>query len=199
VKAVVKKVDDEANEDPNKDSGGTPKEALEEAAVAPAPQPEVTAMPERPEQQLDNLTQQYNEIRATQFASSQRTLAMTRVIREMIRLAPQLHSFDWQSGLKSGDSGVRLAAYAFLYVRPTLEAVEALVRATTQVEDKPFGQYWALQALNQAKDKLDCDTARRIEPILSNFLASLGSRTDRYNLLKPLLGEIRDIIKRLCD
>jgi hypothetical protein len=178
------------------DSGGTMQKASD---AAPAHPPVAFVPGQDPKQRLEALIKKYNDIRDTQPAGSARTLDMTAVIREMIELAPQNQDFDWRTSLKSSDRGVRLAAYALLHEYPRLEAVDALVRTIIHVEDKPFGQYWALLALERATDKLDCETARRIKPILeSSFLNSLPPGTDRYRVLQRLLVELKDLIPRLC-
>jgi hypothetical protein len=152
-----------------------------------------------PKQILEALIKKYNDIRDTQPAGDARSRNMTAVIREMIKLAPQNQDFDWRTSLKSSDRGARLAAYALLYVYPRLEAVDALVDTIIHGEDKPFGQYWALLALEKATDKLDCETARGIKPKLeSSFLSSLPPGTDRHGVLQRLLDELKDRIPRLC-
>jgi hypothetical protein len=178
------------------DSRGT----LQEASNAAPAHPPVNFVPgQDPKQRLEALIKKYNDIRDTQPAGSARTLAMTAVIQEMIKLAPQNQDFDWWTSLNSSNRGARLAAYALLYARPKLEAVDALVHTIIHVEDKPFGQYWALLALEKATDKLDCETARRIKPILeSSFLSSLPPGTDRYGVLQRLLHEVEVLIPRLC-
>jgi len=177
-----------------------PEGTMQKASDAAPAHPSVAFVPgQDPKQRLEALIKKYNDIRDTQPAGNARTLDMTAVIREMIELAPQNQDFDWRTSLKSSDRGVRLAAYALLHEYPRLEAVDAPVRTIIHVEDKPFGQYWALLALQRATDKLDCETARRIKPILeSSFLSSLPPGTDRYRLLQRLLVELKDLIPRLC-
>jgi hypothetical protein len=178
------------------DLGGTMKEA---SNAAPAHPPVAFVPGQDPKQRYEALIKNYNDIRDTQPVGSARTLAMTAVIQEMIKLAPQNQDFDWRTSLNSSDRGVRLAAYALLYACPRLDAVDALVDTIIHVEDKPFGQYWALLALEKATDKLDCETARRIKPILkSSFLSSLSPGTDRYGVLQRLLDEFEVKISRLC-
>ena len=182
------------NED--EDSRGT----MQKASNAVPAHPPVAIVPgQDPKQLLEALIKKYNHIRDTQPAGSARALDMTAVIQEMIKLAPQNQDFDWRTSLKSSDRGVRLAAYALLHEYPRLEAVDALVHTIIYVEDKPFGQYWALLALEKATDKLDCETARRIKPILeSSFLSSLPPGTDRYRVLQRLLHELEVLIPQLC-
>lgn len=177
------------------DPGGTLQKASEAASTHPAA---VVAPGQDPKRRLDTLIKKYNNIRDEQPAGATRTAAMTSVISDMIDLAPQLQDFDWSTSLKSSDRGLRLAAYAFLYACPRLEAVDSLIHTMIYREDKPFGQYWALLALERATDQLDCDTARRVKPILESFLSSLRQGTDRYNALQRLLSKVADVIRQLC-
>lgn len=174
--------------------------ALQEARKAAPAHPTVVVMPgQDPKRRLEDLIKEYNHIREEQPAGNPRTVAMTAVVQEMIDLAPQLQDFDWATSLKSTDRGVRLAAYAFLYAFPRREAVDSLVHTAVYVEDKPFAQYWALLALERATDQLDCDTARRVKPILESFLRSLRPGTDRYRVLRRLLPNVEEVIRQLCS
>jgi len=179
------------------DTGGILQRAASDAAAPARPAGAITPS-QHPQLQLEALIREYDNIRATESAGSARTLAMTKVIQQMIDLAPQLQDFDWATSLKSSDRGVRLAAYAFLYAYPRREAVDPLVHTTIYVEDKPFGQFWALLALERATDQLDCDGARGVEPVLKSFQSSLRPGTDRYEVLQRLLVKVGQVIKQLC-
>lgn len=188
--AQITKVEDSVDNEVEDQGGALQTAASKGASVRPA----VPVMPsQHPQRQLDALIQEYDHIRATQSAGSVRTLAMTRVIEQMIELAPQLQDFDWTAGLNSSDRGVRLAAYAFLYACPKRDAVSPLVSTAVYAEDKPFGQYWALLALEKAMDQLDCDSTRKIQPILEQFQNSLRSGTDRYVVIDRLLAKVREL------
>jgi hypothetical protein len=150
---------------------------------------------ETPWERLENLVQEYNKIRATMSPGFRRTSAMTEVVQKMIQLAPELPDFDWSKNLESSDRGWRLAAYGYLYTLPRVDAVGPLVDSFTRVEDKPFGQYWGLKALNQALDKIDAETAKRIEPTLDAYATRLQPGTDRHVLVSQLLSAIRTRIR----
>lgn len=96
---------------------------------------------------IQQLMQEYDRIRATQSAGSARTVAMTGVMKRMIALAANLSDVDVTNDLMSTERGRRLAAYAYLYTRPDFRFLAPLVTSVTRAEDKPFGQYWGLQAI----------------------------------------------------
>jgi hypothetical protein len=130
-----------------------------------------------PELKIQDLAARYNEIRARQQPGFERTSAMTAIVREIQQLAKTADDFDWRSALTSEDRGIRLAGYAYLCARPQRGAAEPLVQALFQREDKPFGQYWALKAL-EAVAPQDQAIAGFL-PELKEFQRKLGPRTDR--------------------
>jgi hypothetical protein len=142
--------------------------------------------------ELAALIERYNEVRATQRSGSPRTAVMTGIVREMIRLTGRLTAFEWEDNLKSADRGTRLAAYASLYSRPICAAAIPLMRSLVEIEDKPFGQYWALKALRRIIAECDDATARSVEPMLPDFAARIGPQTDRGREIQSLLNEIGD-------
>lgn len=92
----------------------------------------------------------------------------------------------------SEDSGLRLAAYAFLQTHP-VPALTPLLAQTALNEDKQlFGQYWALRALRRQvsldPESLDLHTRRRFEALL----VSIGPSTDRGYELTQILADKRD-------
>lgn len=95
------------------------------------------------------LMRDYENIRSVQSPGPGRTEAMTAVVRQMTELAPSLQSFDVAAALVSHERGQRLGAYAYLYARPDARYIEPLVASVTKIEDKPFGQYWGLQAISR--------------------------------------------------
>jgi hypothetical protein len=115
---------------------------------------------------LMTLAEKYNDIRLTMPSGNARTKRMTDVVSEMISALRSRDDFDAVAWLGSDDRGMRLAAYASLYDRPSPGSSIALVDAIIK-EDKPFGQYWALRALrNQCRDDpsaIDRNTRRRLE------------------------------------
>jgi hypothetical protein len=141
-----------------------------------------------PETEVRRLAEVYNQIRKDQRSGPSRTAAMTSVVREMIALAPRLPQFDVRLALESKDRGTRLMAYAYLYARPDIENLSALVKSVTEIEAKPFGQYWGLQAIQKILEQtgpqnVDFQTQRK----LRDFQHHLASGTDRYYELKQIL------------
>lgn len=159
----------------------TPSTSLEAAAGA-------TGVPP-----LDSLAGEYNRIRQTQQSGPARTEAMTSVVRRMIDASRSLDTFDIESHLRSKDGGKRLAGYAYLYSRQRPDAIvlTTLVDSVVNVEDKPFGQYWGLQAARRMVGSLDrkqlpSDVVRR----LREFKGKLAPGTDRYYELTEILSSI---------
>lgn len=149
-----------------------------------------------PDSQITELAKEYNQIRATQPSGAARTSAMTSVVRKMADLAPYLHeTFDVEGALREKkDRGKRLSAYAYLWARPAYARLESLVDSVIKIEDKPFGQYWGIQAIGKVigsrppKAKVDL----RILSTLRGFLSQLQPGTDRYYELSGILREFED-------
>jgi hypothetical protein len=147
--------------------------------------------PRSAEQELENLVEKYNTIRATQPSGDARTSAMTGVVSKMIRLFPRLKSFDVETPLKERNRGKRLSAYAYLYANPDIAQLENLVNSVTQIEDKPFGQYWGIQAIgkvlgSRGNREVNRETLYR----LRQFLSKLQPGTDRHYELTRILSGI---------
>jgi hypothetical protein len=171
-------------------------QSVDTAAIAAAPVEHSTEGANGNE--LAALIERYNEVRATQKSGSARTATMTGIVREMIRLAGRLATFEWEENLKSADRGTRLAAYAYLFRESHCSAARPLMHSLMEVEDKPFGQYWALKALRNVVAKCDDATARGLEAPLLDFAAGLRPGTDRRRELQALLQEIgsREVASR---
>jgi len=144
---------------------------------------------------LTELVRRYHTIRSTQPSGGRRTRAMTDVVTEMVALAASLGDFDVRSALASAESGWRLAAYAFLYARPDSNWLKELVATLTQREDRPFGQYWALQAVAALIKQAHARGVTIDASIASDLRAMLeGVRSDtdpsRYNSLTNILESL---------
>jgi hypothetical protein len=133
----------------------------------------------------------YEQIRETQPSGAGRTQAMTEIVRKMIELTPFLRSFDVADSLMSGERGRRLAAYAYLYARPALDLIEPLVTSVTKLEDKPFGQYWGLQAISRVL------MTRGSEPVPDRVLVRLRQYAERVSRGTDRDYEIRKILREL--
>jgi hypothetical protein len=99
--------------------------------------------------EVTRLAEEYVRIRNEQPSGDARTAAMTDVVRRMVDVAKSLDAFDIESALRDADLGRRLIGYAYCFARPNPSQLETLVESVTRLEDKPFGQYWGLQALGR--------------------------------------------------
>lgn len=133
------------------------------------------------------LADEYNHIRLTMTRGDERTRQMTSIVHRMKSHLENIESFDLVKHLNNNDRGLRLAAYAYLYARPDPSAASALVDGLLEKEDKPFGQYWALLALERLCQRdptaLDHGTRMRLE----SYLQDLPPRTDRAVTLRRVL------------
>jgi hypothetical protein len=116
---------------------------------------------------------------------------MTAVVRKMIELAPAIRAFDLVEALKSDRRGRRLGAYAFLYARPDFKFIDDLVAGVTKVEDKPFGQYWGLQAISRVlASRGGVSVSENVRAQLRQFSARLPRGTDRDYEIRKILQEL---------
>lgn len=179
-----------------KDAAGAAQSAERKAdfAVASSSAPVHASLQQAsdPQAQLDLLAREYVTIRKTQPSGNARTQAMTEVTRKMIELAPSLGNIDVLPLLQSEDGGRRLAGYARLYAQPNPAHLAALVASVTSLEDKPFGQYWGIQAIGRT---IAGQTASDIPATtllnLRSFLERLPRGTDRDYELRKILREIK--------
>jgi uncharacterized protein (UPF0335 family) len=138
------------------------------------------------------LADEYDRIRETQPSGDARTVAMTDVIRKMIELVPLVSTFDVIQALHEKHQGRRLAAYAYLYAQPNPDFLQSLVDSVTKQEDKPFGQYWGLQAIarvlaKQGQAVIPTGVANQ----LRQFVERIPRGTDRDYELKKILRDLR--------
>lgn len=83
------------------------------------------------ESQSETLMEQYDSIRNTYKAGSQRTALMTEVVGKMIAIAPGVQKLDLRDALFSM-GGRRLAAYAQLYAMPDAGFLSELIRSLAE-------------------------------------------------------------------
>ena len=152
------------------------------------------AMPEAVKGQPDRLTRladEYEDIRAKQAAGPARTQAMTNVVRQMMALAHTVASDELPRLLRETRRGRRLEAYVALYARPDPVHLKELVHSVTRIEDKPFGQYWGLQAIgrnigsNVAGDDID-----RLVGSLRDYAERVPKGSDREYEVGKLLAQL---------
>ena len=145
------------------------------------------ATPPLSEQRILSLAAKYNEIRKSQTPGGLRTGAMTEIVGEMIDLAPSIPSTTALPLLSESDAGKRLFAYAYIYALPKPEVLSALVQSVTQLENKPFGQYWGIQAIGRVIQNYPDSAVPEIQSNLRVFLANLKKGTDRYYELSRII------------
>ena len=143
-----------------------------------------------PEQTMDRLSQEYEDIRDNQSSGATRTQAMTEVIRKMIALAGSLKNFEIPSRLRSAKGGQRLAAYAYLYAKPNQTHFDELVRSVTVLEDKPFGEYWGLQAIGLNVGFIKGAVSDQVAHDLIAYRARTRKGTDRDYELSRVLKQL---------
>jgi hypothetical protein len=109
----------------------------------------------------------------------------------MIEISSLLEEFDLESTLLSDDAGWRLAAYAYLYAKPDARSIKLLVDSVAWKEDKPFGQYWGLQAVERvvAVCKSE-DIPASVLSVLQSYANKVPRGTDRDHEVRKLLQEI---------
>jgi hypothetical protein len=133
----------------------------------------------------DELIREYEDVRADMPPGSARTQRMTEVMTRMIDFARDDQSADVDALLRDASkSGARrLYAYALIHARPDRRFIDPLIDALASGrEEKPFGQYWALRALNVIGDggpqgKPTTAQANRLEVWLRD--AGIAASTDR--------------------
>jgi hypothetical protein len=143
-----------------------------------------------PEQRFLTLAAKYNHIRKTQKPGGLRTGTMTEIVGEMIALAPSIPIATASPFLTEDDDGKRLFAYAHLYARPEPQLLSDLVRSVTEKEDKPFGQYWGIQAIGRVVQAAPESVNLQTRNMLQNFLAKLKKGTDRYYELSKIMKSL---------
>jgi hypothetical protein len=137
-----------------------------------------------PLSELVQLIDQYEQIRSEYKSGPARTRRMTEVVAEMGRVCLLLDDFDWGTALRSDRQGERLAGYVYLFNRPRPDGAIALVDALLR-DDKPFGEYWALLALQKCLAIATPDTIAEVIPRLRRLEYPPG--TDRsYELMQTL-------------
>lgn len=143
------------------------------------------------DEQIRKLAQEYNHIRATQKSGIHRTSEMTAIVSKMIALAPILENIEISSTLNETDRGKRLFGYALLYKIPNFNFIKDLVKSVTTIEDKPFGQYWGLQAIGKTLEgKSREDVPIGLIRSLEDFQSRLRKGTDRYYEISRILRDL---------
>ncbi|MCL6261478.1 hypothetical protein M3O96_20430 [Aquiflexum sp. TKW24L] len=174
------------------DAAGAAKSALQKAEFAMLkPSTLSHESNEIPEEQMNELSISYDNIRSSWEPGKMRTTKMAEIVKEMMALSNSLPTFDVSKALKETDNGKRLAGYAYLYVKPEYKYIEELVNAFT-LDPTPFGQYWGIQALEKV---LDLMPTQKLSPTIFNKLKTyydkLAKGNDREYELRRLFPEIK--------
>lgn len=144
------------------------------------------------EQRLLALAAKYDHVRRTQKPGDLRTGTMTEIVGEMIALAPSVPTASVTPFLMDDDGGKRLFAYAHSYANPQPQLLPELVRSVTEKEDKPFGQYWGIQAIGRTVQTAPEGVDLQIRNALRAFLGRLKRGTDRHYELSKIVNSLDD-------
>lgn len=144
------------------------------------------------EQPFLTLVAKYNYVRRTQKPGGLRTAAMAEIVAEMIALAPSVPSATVVPFMMEDDDGKRLFAYAHSYAVPQPQLLPGLVQSVTKKEDKPFGQYWGIQAIGRVVQAAPEGVDLQIRKSLREFLATLKRGQDRYYELSKIVNSLDD-------
>ena len=115
---------------------------------------------------------------------------MTKIVEELRQTLRGVPDFDVVSYLTNADRGMRLAAYAYLMEKSVMDGVPeylaVLVNAAID-EDKPFGQYWALRAIDR-QITLGVELDYQSRQKLAGLQTQLSFGADRAVLLRKILA-----------
>lgn len=139
---------------------------------------------------INALADEYDQIREQDTSGDARTVKMTDVVHRMIDAAPR-SKLDVAAALRSERRGQRLAAYAFLFSRPESQFVNELIDSVANIEDKPFGAYWGLKAIEASlnEGRVPPDVRGKLKGLLGRY--PVGS--DRDYQLKRILAQFQTV------
>jgi hypothetical protein len=141
-------------------------------------------------QALFDLAKRYVDTRNTLKSSPERTAIMGRIFGEMVQQATNIDDLNVDDLLRDQeDAGNRLAAYAYLYAKPSPEKLNVVLNSVL-TEDKPFNQYWGIQVIRNTisqmyPKKISRETAEK----LKRLLKTLKPNTDRYYETKNIIDD----------
>jgi len=137
---------------------------------------------------------EYDRCRSTTVAGPDRSARMEKIFREMRSAVKNIQVSD--SGIKralsdpSKDRGIRLTTYAYLIEHPSRDLMTPLVNAAA-LEDKPFGQYCALRAINKLVETSKTRLPPELTTQLNEIAITAGRGTDRAREVASILAEDR--------
>jgi len=142
------------------------------------------------ERQLDDLVNQFNQLRITMKSGPMRTRKLSAVMGEMVKLMPHLPGYDVARALQDSNNGRRLSAYASLYAEPQQDLLLPLTDALLTTETTAFGQYWGIITIGklialQTQDEIRETALAKLQTLYSK----LDPDTDRHFELKRILDD----------
>lgn len=151
---------------------------------------EVQLLNLEPEGKLNELIDSYNNIREKLVQGNARTNKMNNVIKGIMDLLPSLPTFNVSQMLQEKDNGKRVAAYAYLYVKPEYQFLEELV-STFTTDSIQFGQYWGIQALGKLlnvkpNEEINPTVFKKLKTYYDGLQAEDGKRSDLGKMLPKL-------------
>ncbi len=155
-----------------------------------APSPAGREQAESPTARVRDLADQYNRLRVTMPSSDERTRRMAEIVNELRRLLKEIPDSSVLEYLNSTDRGLRLAAYAYLLEHKAAQYIQEVLK-DVYTEDKPFGQYWALQALRQQVLTYGIRLRDVDVTELSSLAQRLGPNQDRARLANEIATAAR--------
>jgi hypothetical protein len=141
--------------------------------------------------QMELLAQAYAQIRKTNPPGDFRTALMTEIMSRMRALAPHVGKESILPWLEDADHARRLAAYAFLHVKPDFTEVDRLLSSVGNPDNPPFAQYWGIMALQKLiGTRGQAGISAQTKANLKAFLSRLRRGTDRHYELTRLLKSL---------
>jgi hypothetical protein len=140
--------------------------------------------------QLDQLEAEYVRIRAEMPFGTPRTLAMTRLVRQMSDMLAKVEDFEVLPRLRQTENiGSRLAAFVYLHTNPDFNLLDDLIASAQNAEG--FAQYWAILAIGQLlKGKRKAELQSKSYEALQRLLASLKRDSDRHFEMTRILAHL---------
>ena len=132
---------------------------------------------------------EYNRTRSTMVAGPDRSAKMERIFSGMRSAVKSTHVSRTRvehALTDPSDRGIRLTAYAYLIEHPEPELVGKLIIAAKR-EDKPFGQYCALRAVNRLVKESKTGLTPELSTHLSEIAITAGVGTDRAREVDRIL------------
>jgi hypothetical protein len=137
---------------------------------------------------------EYTRTRSTMVAGPDRSTRMEEIFGEMQSAVKsiQVSNSEITNALynPTNDRGIRLTAYAYLIEHPVPDLVTPLVEVAAS-EDKPFGQYCALRAVNRLVKTAETRLTPELTTKLNEIAITAGRGTDRAREVASILAEDR--------